>query len=309
MSDPRPHDSAESPIAAALAGVFDGVIPEPAPEAVLLIGGPGAAPARAVAQVLAESPEAMAVLQTEDLAALLGGAGQYEAAETFRAALLHAQREKLPSIVDHPRIAASPKGALEEFKAAGFSTRIVVAVERDSTSALTAATRRLRSRGIGAPATPIRGAAGEWEPIMATLRGIAHDILDRVTVLDGDGAPVFDGRPSNTAWAAVQGARRAPLSGMQGIAWLGELRRIGEYVRTARDTLTRDDVVSVEQLYAVAQKKVLPELPIRPDSTAATLQRERLRIERAQLKRLIGDIDRDEKAPQTARQAGPDVSR
>jgi hypothetical protein len=250
----------------------------------------------------------MAILHIEDLAALLGGADRDKAAEAFAAGLLHAQREKLPLIVDDRQTAASPSGALAEFKGAGFSTRIVLAVERDSTSALTAATRRLQSRAIGAPGSPARSIAREWEPIMETLRGIPGEILDRVTVLDGDGAPVFDGLPSNKAWAAVQGARRAPLSGMQGIAWLSELRRIGEYVRSARDSLTRDDVVRVEQLYAVAQKQVLPELPIRPDSTAGTVQRERLRVERAQLKRLIAEIDRGQEAPRTARPTGPDVS-
>ncbi|MCK6066520.1 MULTISPECIES: hypothetical protein [Microbacterium] len=261
-----------------------------------------------MAQIVADSSEPMAILQTEDLAALLGGAGRNEAAETFRTGLLHAQREKLPLIVDDPQVAGSPNGPLEAFKAAGFSTRVVLAVERDSTSALTASTRQLRSGALGAHSTLTQSVAEQWDPIMETLRGIPTTTLDRVTVLDGDGAPMYDGPPSGKAWAAARDARHAPLSGMQGIAWLSELRRIGEYVRSARQSISRDDVALVEQLYAVAQKRVLPELPIRPDSTAATVQRDRIRVERAQLKRLILDLDRDRDAPGTARPNGPDVT-
>lgn len=309
MTVPLPPDSAEARIATALTGVFESVSPSPAPDAVLLIGGPGSVPARAVAQIVAESSEPMAILQTEDLAALLGGAGRNEAAETFRTGLLHAQRERLPLILDDPQVAGSPKGPLEAFKAAGFSTRVVLAVERDSTSALTASARQLRSGALGAHGTLTQSVAEQWDPIMETLRGIPTATLDRVTVLDGDGAPMYDGPPSSKAWAAVRNARHAPLSGMQGIAWLSELRRIGEYVTSARQSISRDNVVLVEQLFAVAEKKVLPELPIRPDSTAAVVQRERLRVERAQLKRLIVDFDRDQEAPRTTRHTGPDVSR
>src|SRR3546814_16995536 len=87
MTVPLPPDSAEARIATALTGVFESVSPSPAPDAVLLMGGPGSVPARAVAQLLAESAEPIAILQTEDLAALLGGGGRAVAAVGVQAAL------------------------------------------------------------------------------------------------------------------------------------------------------------------------------------------------------------------------------
>jgi hypothetical protein len=276
---------------------------------VVLIGGPGAEPARAIAEILAESPGSAAVLQASDLAALIGGAEGNSAALAMEEGLRHAQRAKLPLIIDHRGIGASPHDTLAAFKGAGFSTRIVLTVERDSASALTSTTRRLRSRALGVSVSPVVSVADEWVPVMDTVRGIPDELLDRITVLDGDGAVVHDGPPSQQTWAAVAGARRSPLSGMQGVAWLSELRRIGEYVASARDSLAREDLASVEHLYAIAQTQVLPELPVRPDSTAATVQRERLQAERAQIKRLILEADHVQPAPPSLPGAGPNVSR
>src|SRR3546814_10971934 len=108
MTVPLPPDSAEARIATALTGVFESVSPSPAPDAVLLMGGPGSVPARAVAQLLAESAEPIAILQTEDLPDLLGGGGREVAAVAFHAGLRHAPREKLPALIDHHLTAASP---------------------------------------------------------------------------------------------------------------------------------------------------------------------------------------------------------
>src|SRR3546814_17877307 len=91
MTVPLPPDSAEARIATALTGVFESVSPSPAPDAVLLMGGPGSVPARAVAQLPAESAEPIAILHHEDVAALLGGGGREVAVRAVQASSRHDQ--------------------------------------------------------------------------------------------------------------------------------------------------------------------------------------------------------------------------
>jgi hypothetical protein len=274
----------------AVAAAFAGVDPVDAPVVTILVGGPGAAPARAVRRLLASSPFPTAYVNRSDLLALDGGSRRGGREDLLEEALDRARQSKLPLIIDDDAISASPNETLAAFKSAGFTTRIVVTVPRETEAAVTIATQRLQQQLASTGAQAERGSATSWKDIVETLRAIPRESVDRVLVLDGDGESAYDGPPRAAAWNAVGAALRAPLRGSQGVLWLGELRRVTDYIANSGAPVTRADCESVLSLYDLAQRRVLPELPIRDDSRSAVMQREVLRAGRAAIERTVQRI-------------------
>ncbi len=172
----------------------------------------------------------------------------------------------------------------EQFREAGFSTRIVVVAERRHESLLATASRYLNARRLRLPtrftdqATHDRGWTG--------TRLLAHEAetataLDRLTVLDGTGAALFDAsRPGKFTGAAavVEAVDTAPVTVLEGARWFGELRAVTDFARRSRE-LAPPLAEVLRELHQQALTDVLPKMPVPRESSFVAVQEERLRSE------------------------------
>jgi hypothetical protein len=275
----------------AIAAAFNAVMPADAPEVVVLVGGPGAIPARAIARLTAAASHPSAYLNGDDLRALSGGDRTLNAAEMLQRAITRAREQRIPSIIDDDGIGAAPHDTLAAFKAAGFHTRLVIAAERDTVAAMTLATHALQQRVLIGRFHMPRSTAGTWKSVEDSLRSVPRGSVDRISILDADGELAYEGPVRAPTWSALREAVRAPMRGAQGVLWLGELRRVTDYVLSAGSTISSDDLSRVISLYDLAEQRVLPELPIASDSKSAIAQRAALAKARASLERVAARAD------------------
>jgi hypothetical protein len=250
------------------------------PEAtiVLLTGGPGSAPLRASARLLREYENEIAVLDESDLAALtgFGPVGLSEYTE-------HARLSRRSIAVT----ALSPDEGTEEllstFARDGYRTHVVVVAGRETQDLLAIVSATLREADYPTFG-PIDAFDKGWSTTRAFVDAATTDLLaHRVTVLDGDGDVAFDG-PGDGASAAMAAARSRPMSNLQSVAWLGELRRLTEYALSSdRGSPSTSERQALKRLHELALVRVLPQLPIRQDGPVAAAQRASLTAQRNRL--------------------------
>jgi hypothetical protein len=305
MSENRMPEQRGVEMSDATLAVFAGIEPADDPTVTVFVGGPGAVAGRAVGRLLAASPLPAAYVNGEDLVVVSGGLSGEDREGAVRNAIRHAQQSKLPIILDDDRTAADPGETLKEFKRAGFRTRLVVTTHREVETVLTVATRSLLRQVTADGSAVETPRPATWGEVVEVLSGVDPELVDQVAVLDGDGETAYEGPARRAAWDAVRRSVRAPMPGAQGVLWLGELRRVTDYVVNAGSAVSIEDRKRVVALYDVAERRVLPELPIDPESNSATAQRELLKHGRATIARLIARADQATTGPETPGPAKP----
>jgi hypothetical protein len=260
--------------------VFLHVAPSQEPAIVILTGGPGSAPARTVARLVAEYDDQIGVVDSGELAALAS-----DADNALNICVQLALRSRR-SLVVCPSTPDLPAETLDSFAKAGFGTRIVSVSSRETESLLSVVSAQLRGAEI-----PSLGDVKSFDKSWSAARlfvetAAAAANVGRVTVMDGGGNVMSDG-PGDGAVRAFDEARLLPMSNLQSVAWLGELRRLAEYaesgVRGGLSTSVHDGLV---QLHDLALERVVPNLPIRQDGPVAAAQRASLLDHRSRLEHL-----------------------
>jgi hypothetical protein len=165
-----------------------------------------------------------------------------------------------------------PAEMLASFADAEFTTRIVSVSARQTESLLSVVSAQLREAEIEALGT-VESFDEDWSSSRSFVRSTQADAdAYRVTVMDGDGNIPFDGSGEG-AVRAFDEARLLPMSNLQSVAWLGELRRLAAYavsgVPSRPSTSIREALI---RLHEMALHQVLPQLPIRRDGPVAAAQ-------------------------------------
>jgi hypothetical protein len=287
--------------------VFAGVEPRSDPELLLVVGQPGSGATRLV-PTFVNGETNMGAVTAEDFAAFhpsfleltsrrpfdAPGVMAPQVAEWIGRTLDHARETRRSLLFQTSITTPAPVLALaKQFRDAGFSTRIVVVAERRHESLLASASRYLNARRLRLPARFTDQAAHDrgW----AGTRLLAREAetaaaVDRLTVLDRDGAALFDtSRPREFtgAAAAVEAVDTAPVTVLEGARWFGELRAVTDFARRSRE-LTPPLAEVLLELHQQALADVLPKMPVPPESSFVAVQEDRLRGEILSLQSQLG---------------------
>ncbi|WES63912.1 zeta toxin family protein [Microbacter sp. GSS18] len=278
---------------------------EEAPAITVVAGQPGAGKSAAVPALVREAADPPAVVSAEGLAAF-----HPDYLEQRRWRPLEAQSAMAPLVAEwlsqsldfareHRRSLvlegsfsnpAGVFGTVDAFAAEGFSTRVVVVSARRSESLLTSASRYFEARRRGAPAlftdrdSHERGWVGAQDLVREAE---ATTPVDQLTILGRGGQVLFDAIRSEGfagAAAAIAASESAPVTTLQAAEWFGELRRVTEYARDARE-LTPPVANVLVDLHELALNEVLPHMQVRRQSSFYIEQEARLSRELVSLRR------------------------
>jgi len=278
---------------------------EEAPEITVVAGQPGAGKSAAVARLVRAVADPPAVISAEGLAAF-----HPDYLEQRRWRPLEAQSAMAPLVAEwlsqsldfaranhHSLILegsfsnpAAMFGTVDAFAAEGFLTRVLVVAARRSESLLTAASRYLEARRRGAPALFTDRDSHErgWVGTQDLVR-VAEETtpVDRLTIVGRRGKVLFDAARNegfSGATAAMTVSESAPVTTLQAAEWFGELRRVTEYARDARELSPPVASVLVD-LHELALNEVLPQMKVRRQSSFYIEQEARLTRELVSLRR------------------------
>lgn len=203
--------------------------------------------------------------------------------------------ERVPVVIGDPTGDADTVATLlGTFAGEGFPTRLVAVGARRSETLLSTLSAYLHARRRGLPAQFTSRAAHEagWDTTETiTQWATTTPVVDRVTVVDRDGAVLFDGHRNDPggvdrAVRVLDDARHAAWSTRDAGAWLSEVRRVTEYAREARELSPQvADVLLEVQLLAL--REVLPDLPVRGVSPVRDEQEARIAAQIVALRDLI----------------------
>lgn len=317
----------------ALAVLFAGTQPSEQPMLTLVVGSPGAGKSRTISHSAVRLETEATVISADDLGAFhpdfleltrrrpleAPGALSATVADLLGRSLNHARITKRSLILDATiNTPAAAIATAASFETAGFATRIVVVAARRSHSLLTTASRYLNARRLGAPArfvdsqTHRRGWVGTTDLVRAVE---ASKPVEQVTIISRDGTIAFDADRSQGfggATTAYESVQQAEVTTLEGARWFGELRRITEFAREARELSPPVAEVLVE-LHELALNEVLPAMAVRRQSAFVVAQEARLTAELVALRREIPrevpsvDIAAPIYAPQGPRPTGPSL--
>lgn len=244
----------------------------------LLTGGPGSTPARAIARLIDAHGDQVVVVDPAEIEALSDG-GQGAVAVSLMA-LRQARDRRLSVLAVLPPDERIALQIAQEFGEAGYKTRAVVCagqIAQDLLAVVSAELRGIRSLGAA------DSYDNEWAATRRFMSFIAQSkAVDEVAVMSGSGelSPVA----TDDAAALFDEVRAQPMSNLQAVAWLGELRRLTEYaLSTEADRSASGQRDPLVRLHDVALTSVLPQLPIDPSGLVARTQIEALKAQRAQL--------------------------
>ncbi|KAF2414686.1 hypothetical protein B1729_03655 [Microbacterium sp. B35-04] len=291
--------------------------PSPArPSLVLLAGQPGAGTSRATAQMLADSPTDMVVLNGDDLQVFhpnflaLARSRSAEAPQLLsqstaswaRSCLRHARTIGRSLLVDGSF--HSPEVALRTadlFAHQGFATRVVVVATPRAESLLAAASRYLLDAqgGRASRFTSVGAHDADWNSTRALIGELeATPSVDKLTVIGRDGRACFDAE--RTAPEGFAGATRALLreqsaSMSSGFAmrWMSELRSMTDYALAAGQA-SRPLAELLIELHGVALNEVLSQLALPAHSKARPAAEANLARRLTELRRAAPAVPRGE---------------
>ncbi len=317
----------------ALAVLFAGTEPSEHPALTLVVGSPGSGKSRTIRHAATGDHAGATVISADDLAAFdpdfleltrrrpleAPSALSATVADLLGKSLNHARTTKRSLILDATiNTPAAAIGTAASFETAGFTTRIVVVATRRSQSLLSTASRYLNARRLGAPArfvdseTHRRGWAGTTELVRAVE---ASAPVERVTIIGRDRTIAFEAdRLQGFAGAtmAYESVQQAEVTTLEGARWFGELRRITEFAREARE-LSPPVAEVLAELHELALNEVLPAMAVRRQSAFAVAQEARLTAELVALRREIPretppvDLAAPVYIPQGPRPTGPSL--
>lgn len=296
-----------------LPALFPGDAPESAPELVLLVGATGAGRLRAVHRAVSEPRTAVAVLSVEALrpfhpdyrVSLTSNAnGQDSAvAETvagwLQATLRHAREHRRSLVVDGLTSPDLAIAVADQYARSGFTCRVVAVASPPSNALLAAASFHAaassprRSAGLVTRAEHETEVADVSDVLVAAAGASA---VTGVTVFDDRGQTVYDGSDARAVQVAFDAASRRRLSGLESAQWLGELRRVTEYVLSRRQPQA-DLVAALIDLHEVAFADVTPALPVPAGSEVIAVQEHRLTLNLTALRRAASSLAADITGP------------
>lgn len=329
MANP-PETSAADLETLVLRSVFHGAKPDPHPVLVLLAGATGTGVGRAIALVRRMHGGNLVPISSEDLqafhpryldpsfrASVAGRNELSEAAATWLQASIASARENRYSLLLEGAF-RSPSTALavaRRFAASNYQVHVVVAAARNEESLLSATSRSLRQMQQGLQSrfvTPVENERSLADVDALVSASVTDSAVERVSVIGRRGQTVLDAhRADPMAMADVSAAFRAScserMSALEATQWLSELRHMTAYAQSLR-SIPHAAVESIIELHEMAIRKVVPDLPVPPDSKVVPIQLASLRSSLAALKqRSVPYVSPDIAAP-TVTPATPGTS-
>ncbi len=185
-------------------------------------------------------------------------------------------------------------GVAAGFADEGFTTRVVLVAARRAESLMSTTSHYLSEIYEGRPARFVSRDANDHAVEATRSLALAlesADAIDRVTILGRDGSPAFDrtrapDKSIGGVSAALVAAQARPLSSLQSVQWLSELRRVTEYVESLRE-VPRPLTEVLMDLHETALNEILPELPVPEGSQAARMQERRIAYSLAGLRQSL----------------------
>lgn len=288
--------------------VFGATTPTAEPALVLLTGQPGSGSARAIGRI-SEEHQGIAMVSAEDLRAFhpdyreLAASRSPEAARELseataawvRACLAFARENRRSLLLEGTfTTPAVVTGVASGFADEGFTTRVALVAARRAESLMSTTSHYLSEIYEGRPARLVsRDANTQAVEAVRTLAVALEsaDSIDRVTIFGRDGSPTFDRtRAAEESMpgvsAALVAAQARPLSSLQSVQWLSELRRVTEYVESLRE-VPRPLTEVLMDLHETALNEILPELPVPEGSQASRMQERRIAYSLAGLRQSL----------------------
>ncbi|GEK86664.1 zeta toxin family protein [Microbacterium aerolatum] len=303
-------DSAETSAAdleaLVLRSVFSGAQSAPHPALVLLSGASGAGAGRAIALIRRMHGGDLVPILSEDLQAFhpryleppfrASAVGQNElseaAASWLQASIAHARENRYSLLLEGAfRSPSTALAVARRFAASNYQVHVVVAATRSEESLLSATSRGLRQmqqRRQSRFVTPAENELRLADVDALVLASVADSAVQRVSVIGRRGQTVLDAhRADPTAMAGASAAFRAScsetMSALEATQWLSELRHMTVYAQSLR-SIPDAAVESIIELHEMAIRKVVPDLPLPPDSEVVPIQLVALRSRLAALK-------------------------
>lgn len=312
MAD-SPETSAADLEALVLLSVFNGVEPAPHPALVLLAGASGAGAGRAIARVRRMHGGSLVPISSEVLQAFhprylkpsfrASTEGQKElsraAASWLQASIAHARENRYSLLLEGAfRSPSTALAVARRFADSNYQVHVVVAAIRSEESLLSATSRSLRQMQQRRQSQFITSAENERslaDVYALVSASVADSAVDRVSVIGRRGQTVLDAhRADATAMADVSAAFRAScserMSALEATQWLSELRHMTAYAQSLR-SIPDAAVESIIELHEMAIRKVVPDLPVPPDSKVVPIQLASLRSSLAALKQRADRYD------------------
>lgn len=327
-------DSPETPAAnleaLVLRSVFNGARPAPHPALVLLAGATGAGAGRAIALVRRMHGGNLVPISSEDLQAFHprylepsfrgSTAGQNElsqaAASWLQASIAHARENRYSLLVEGAfRSPSTALAVARRFAASNYQVHVVVVAIRSEETLLSATSRSLRQMQQRLQAqfiTPAENERSLADVDALVSASVADSAVDRVSVMGRRGQTVLDAhRADPMAMANVSAEFRAScserMSALEAAQWLSELRHMTAYAQSLR-SIPHAAVESIIELHEMAIRKVVPDLPVPPDSEVVPIQLASLRSSLAALKQRADRHDSPDVAAPTVTPSTPGTS-
>ena len=248
------------------------------PRLVLLTGPAGSGRSRAISLLRGEEPDGMAVISASLLRSFVPRA-ENESADMDRVAatsaswliacMRHAREHRFSLLLDGPIPAAAAEGILTTFGQVGYRTHgAVVASSRAESLLALASAHASRDRARrSSELVPVEQHDRDLEEARA-LMAKSGAAGARLTVFDRDGGVAADQVDGPSAVRALNGASRTPMSTLQTVQWLSELKRVTAYARRPSTTLPELAPYLIA-LHEAAIREVVPNLRI-PTASVVT---------------------------------------
>lgn len=251
--------------------VFADSQPTDTPRLILLSGQPGAGCSRAITQLRDEDPDGMAVISASLLRSFVPRATNENADADLAAAtsaswliacMRHAREHRFSLLLDGPVPAAAAEGILTTFGQVGYRTHVAVVAASRTESLLAVASAYASSDRVRRPSelVPVEQHDRDLEDARALL-ATAGAAGARLTVFDRDGGVAADQVDGPSAVRAFNAASRTPMSTLQTVQWLSELKRVTAYARRPASTLP-ELAPHLVALHETAIREVVPNLRI-----------------------------------------------
>ncbi|WP_396793048.1 zeta toxin family protein [Microbacterium thalassium] len=274
--------------------VFAGARPTDTPRMVLLTGQPGSGRSRAISHLRGENPDGIAVISASLLRSFVPRAVNENvdadrvaatSASWLIACMRHAREHRLSLLLDGPIPAAAAEGILTTFGQVGYRTHVAVVATGRAESLLAVASAYAssdRERRL-LELVPVEQHDRDLEEARALLAK-AGAAGARLTVFDRDGGVAADQVDGSSAIRAFNRASRTPMSTLQTVQWLSELKRVTAYARQPSSTLPELGPHLVA-LHEAALREVVPNLRIPTGSVVTPDLESRLASELVVLRR------------------------
>lgn len=241
------------------------------PRVVLLTGQAGSGRSRAISLLRGEEPDGMAVISASLLRSFVPRAENENAdmdrvaatsASWLIACMRHAREHRLSLLLDGPIPEAAAEGILTTFGQVGYRTHVAVVASSRAESLLAVASAHASSGRArrSSELVPVEQHDRDLEEARVLL-GKAGAVGARLTVFDRDGGVAADQVDGPSAVRAFNAASRSPMSTLQTVQWLSELKRVTAYSRQPSSPLP-ELAPHLVALHEAAIREVVPNLRI-----------------------------------------------